>query len=226
MERVLSGEEKIRRAEEMYYSRRNQVARTTSARVNVSSDNKDYRLLKKMAVQILVCMLIYFTFYIVKNSNYIFSEEVISRVKSVLSYDMNIMEQYNKIMEWINSEPSEEATEEQQTPTENAITESVTDIIENQGGAVEDSTLVNLEDIFEESSISQTELDANEIKEKYSLIKPLSGEITSRFGLREPTTETVPKYHTGIDIAANTGTPFVSAMEGEVVLVSSQGDYR
>ena len=62
-------------------------------------------------------------------------------------------------------------------------------------------------------------------KQNYLLVKPLSGTITSRFGLRNPTTETVPKYHTGIDIAANTGTIFVAAMEGKVILVSDQGDY-
>ncbi|MBR6033476.1 MAG: M23 family metallopeptidase [Clostridia bacterium] len=35
----------------------------------------------------------------------------------------------------------------------------------------------------------------------------------------------MPKYHTGIDIAANTGTQFISAMSGTVVQVSSEGDY-
>ena len=63
------------------------------------------------------------------------------------------------------------------------------------------------------------------IKTNYSLIKPLTGTITSRFGIRNPTTPTVPKYHTGIDIAANTGTKFIAAMSGTVVQVSGEGDY-
>ena len=50
--------------------------------------------------------------------------------------------------------------------------------------------------------------------------------MTSRFGPRNPTTETVPKYHTGIDIAVPEGTVYVAAMEGTVELVSSEGDYR
>ena len=68
-------------------------------------------------------------------------------------------------------------------------------------------------------------VDAEFIKANYNLIKPLEGEITSRYGIRNPKVATVPKYHTGIDIARVTGTVIVSAMEGTVELVSSQGDY-
>ena len=70
------------------------------------------------------------------------------------------------------------------------------------------------------------EQDAEYIRSNFSLIKPVTGTITSRFGLRNPTTATVPKYHTGIDIAVNEGTVFVASMEGIVEQVSSQGDYR
>ena len=45
------------------------------------------------------------------------------------------------------------------------------------------------------------------------------------FGPRNPTTASVPKNHTGTDIAATIGTKIVSATEGNVILVSSQGDY-
>ena len=70
------------------------------------------------------------------------------------------------------------------------------------------------------------EIDAKYISENYSLIKPLEGEITSRFGPRNPTVATVPKYHTGIDIARVIGTVMNASMEGDVELVSSEGDLR
>ena len=69
------------------------------------------------------------------------------------------------------------------------------------------------------------EIDAQYIKANCSIIKPLEGEITSRFGMRNPTVPTVPKYHTGIDIARVVGTVIISAIEGDVEVVSSQGDY-
>ena len=53
----------------------------------------------------------------------------------------------------------------------------------------------------------------------------MEGTISSKFGLRNPTTSTVPKNHTGTDIAANTGTKIKSATDGEVVLASSEGDF-
>ena len=79
--------------------------------------------------------------------------------------------------------------------------------------------------IEESSSLSQMEIDAQYIKANCSIIKPLEGEITSRFGMRNPTVPTVPKYHTGIDIARVVGTVIISAIEGDVELVSSHGDY-
>ena len=45
------------------------------------------------------------------------------------------------------------------------------------------------------------------------------------FGLRNPTTASVPKNHTGTDIAAVTGTRIISATDGTVISASSKGDY-
>jgi hypothetical protein len=56
--------------------------------------------------------------------------------------------------------------------------------------------------------LSQMEQDAKDILKSKSLIIPLKGTITSRFGLRDSETPTVPKNHTGIDVAVNEGTVF------------------
>ncbi len=228
MERILSPDERIRRAEEIYQRRRVQNNRTNQARVNVSSTSRDYGLFKKMMLQITICLLIYFIFYLIKNSNYIFSEEFLKQSKEVLSYDINLTEKYEEITSWFTSfheqaNPEGELVEEIVPPAEEKVEEGSN--VQEQIPPVEEEpqTLSVAED---SSSISQTATDAEEIKAKYSLIKPLEGTITSRFGLRNPTTETVPKYHTGIDIAANTGTVYRAAMAGTVVQVSSEGDYR
>lgn len=239
MERILSVDEKIRRAEEIYNRRRQDSQYQVQARVSVGERGNDYRLFKKMVIQIIVCLIIYFVFYTIKNSNYIFSEEFIKQTKQVLSYDLNIQEQYNNIMGLVNKPQEQQSiTQDQpnQTQEENTITNEniYTNIINNNTEEVsnhQENTLIDTLSVTdnalpeESSSLSQTLTDADIIKQKYSLIKPLTGVITSRFGPRNPTTPTVPKYHTGIDIAANTGTVIISAMEGKVVLVSSQGDY-
>jgi len=80
--------------------------------------------------------------------------------------------------------------------------------------------------IEEASSIDQMQEDAKYIKENFNIVKPLSGTITSRFGVRESENPNVAGYHTGLDIAVNEGTVFVSAMSGTVELVSSVGSLR
>ena len=70
------------------------------------------------------------------------------------------------------------------------------------------------------------EQDAKNILETKSLIVPLKGTITSRYGPRNPETPTVPKNHTGIDIAVNEGTVFIASMAGTVEKVSSERRFR
>ena len=103
MERTM--EEKIRRAEEIYARRREgEIRPQTTVSINNNS-KKDIKLLKKMIIQIIICILIYLSIYTIQNSEYIFSQDFIQKVKEILTYDTNFNELYqntkNKITEWI-----------------------------------------------------------------------------------------------------------------------------
>lgn len=219
MERVLSQEDRIRRAEEIYYGRNNPYGRKMGA-VNVNS-KKEHTLIKKIVIQLLICVGIYCGIYWLQKSTDSFSTKYIGYIKKWLGYDEDIgnliNDVKNHIYTWIQKgEVREENKEEISTSPEETIVES------------EEKEDTNANEVFaeEDNNKSQMEKDADYIKANFSLIKPVIGTITSRFGPRNPTTPTVPKYHTGIDIAVNEGTVFVASMEGTVEQVSSQGDYR
>jgi murein DD-endopeptidase MepM/ murein hydrolase activator NlpD len=232
MERVLTPDEKLRRAEEIYNRRKNNISSRTSATVSVSNTKGNY-LLKKMVLQILISLVIYLIYYLIQNNSFIFSGDVIGKSKEVLSYDINFNGIYSSIMGFIDNKPKEEEKTEQKLE-ENSVAEEIStenNIQENanvQNEIAEGTLAATEENIYTEdvSSYSQMQIDATAIKEKCSIISPLSGTITSKYGVRNPTTSTVPKYHTGIDIGRNTGTVINAAMEGTVTLVSSEGDYR
>lgn len=251
MERALSVEEKIRRAEEIY-ERKRQGENRTVAKVSVNNNKKDIKLLKKMLIQMLVCTAIYFIIYGVNNNEYVFSEDFTNKVKEILSYDTNFMELYNNIQndlkQLIKKDeeiPPEEAiggAEETMGETEknmnnnqeeSSISEeknSQSEIIENNGLENQNiETLDNETNAVQENNIqalSQEEQDILAIKNTTSFIKPVDGIISSKFGRRETATGNVPKNHTGTDIAANLGTKIKSSTDGEVVLASEQGDFR
>lgn len=256
MERAISAQERIRRAEEIYQRRRVQRGvRVSTSTVNIKK-NVEYRMFKKLILQIVICLLIYFIFYLIKNSNYIFSEDVINKTREFLSYDINFQElyyqagdYYNKNIKAIIEREKEETNqivdeavnEMVNEQTENQIEERVNEQIPNNegvagiGGGEEGEQLLTNEIsetsadeqeeiVVEEKQLTQMEIDANNIKNNYSITLPLRGTISSRFGPRTPT-EIVSANHAGIDIAANEGTVFVSAMEGKVTLVSSESGY-
>lgn len=224
MERTLSQEERIRRAEEIYYKRRNiREGIPHEAVINVNSKRK-YKLLKKIIVQVLACMGIYAVIYNLQGKTDSFSIDSINYLKNTMAYDINLGEHWNNIKNYLYSIklPTEQKTEVENNVIEEVKTPEADENV--QTNVVEEQ--IAQEEPPEETELSQMEQDAKYIKENFSLIKPVTGEITSRFGLRNPTTPTVPKNHTGIDIAVPEGTIFVASMDGTVELVSSQGDYR
>lgn len=218
MERVLSTEERIRRAEEVYRNK----GSVTCERVKNIPKYKN-KIIKKMIIQIIVCLSIYSLFYFWGNAEDLFSKDMLNKTKDIMTYDINFDELYKSFMNWLNSNNLFVNNSENMitnTSTNELINginlNEVLENTENIGGAVQE---------VETSNLSQMEIDANEIKSKYNLIKPLVGTITSRYGYREPATATVPKNHTGIDIAANTGTVIYAALDGVVKIASSEGDY-
>jgi len=84
-----------------------------------------------------------------------------------------------------------------------------------------------IEKIVEEvSSISTMDLDVEEIRSKnISIIHPVSGVVSSRYGAREEIFKGVNPYHTGIDIANKSGTTIISATKGIVTKIEFNNKY-
>ena len=262
MEKSISVEERIKRAEERYYNTLNCNNINDEENINkerniTNNQNKKIgkNLKKKLLLQIVICLMVYGIFYCINNSNTLFSNDMKQKTKEILNTDINFSQIYTKLKNniesfWQNIQPKENEqnnTESTQNKGEEALINDVQNNDENIGGAIEDVDLQvgetseieeiekNNDEIKESESnnqenneiieLSQMEQDANFIKENISIINPVVGTISSRYGLRNPTTITVPKNHTGIDLAATTGTKIISATDGIVVLNSSKGDY-
>lgn len=243
MEKIISTEERIRRAEEIYQRRRNQGVRLTGNTVNISS-KPDVSLFKKMVCKIIICIIIYSVFYMIKNSGDLFSQDILNKTKEVLSYDMNIKVMYDKTIDYFKGlninfneinenevkKDNNENNNEEQTQNNDSQTEGETN---NQDGNGQDasSTLgvgggseISSEETSTQEQKSQMEIDAQYVKDNYKIALPLKGTITSRFGPRTPSS-IISANHAGIDIGVNEGTKIVSAMDGKVMISSSQGDY-
>ena len=265
MEKSISQEERIRRAEEIY-SRRRYNNRYGESLYRSGETRNRYqpqetrkikgKMINKMIIQMIVCVIIYTCIYMLQYSNYLFSKDMVDKTKEVLSYDISIENLYNKSNEFfsglqkkfnlvVNNKQNDNVNEEAQnqniekTNTEgNNETPSETNN-ENVDNTEISQSDINTEETNQESTQlavggadetqpeeekSQEEQDIDYVKQNVSIIWPIKGVITSRFGTRTPT-EIVTANHKGLDIAGNTGDNIVSAMDGTVVQYSEEGDY-
>ena len=269
MEKSISQEERIRRAEEIY-SRRRYNNRYGESLYRSGETRNRYqpqetrkikgKMINKMIIQMIVCVIIYTCIYMLQYSNYLFSKDMVDKTKEVLSYDISIENLYNKSNEFflnlqkkfnwgVNNEQNDNVNEEAQdqnteeTNIENSNAESSENTSEANNENVDNSEISQndastevtnndttqlavggADETQQEEEKSQEEQDIEYVKQNVSIIWPIKGVITSRFGNRTPT-EIVTANHKGLDIAGNIGDNIVSAMEGTVVQYSEEGDY-
>ncbi len=237
MERVMTVEERIRRAEEIYEKRKKRESlvipqdQYSELKEKQKERKKDIKLLKKILIQLVICLMIYFVFYTIHNNKYIFSEEFLNKANEILSYDMNFIELFenlkNDTMTFINSINNKNENNIQNQEAIGGAEIKQDEEIEQANNFEETKQEEKIEENTKEpiQVISQEEQDIQNVKNTSTFIKPIEGKITSAFGRREAATGRVPKNHTGTDIAANMGTKIRSSTDGEVVLASEEGDY-
>ena len=197
MERALSIEERIRKAEEIYNRRRG-----NDTKIYNSSENSriSLALTKKMVLQILVCIVIYSAFYLIKNANYIFSDTVIDKTSEILRYNLDFEKIYQISSEFIKTNMDkfnwqgnkiEKNNNEEKVESKEIITNEIEDKneikeskINGIGGGEKDKKEIGEEKgNIKNTNIEKTqmEIDAEYIKNNIILIKPIDGIITSRF---------------------------------------------
>lgn len=212
MERILNDDEKIRRAEEIYYRRNNQ-------NINISGrkNAKDKGNLKtKFFLNLLLMFNIAVVIFSVQNKDYIFTQEFLGKLNQ---YNVNLG---TKVTEFFSKILADEIKEESGgNNAENSI------VNENSKETLNSEEITNDITMTENaiSSLSEMDLDIENLKNAYSFINPIKGIVSSKFGSRESEYQKVTGYHTGVDIAAEEETIIKASMEGIVELVSSEGDY-
>lgn len=210
MERILDENEKIRRAEEIYYRRNNKNISLTGKRENTKSTIKG-TIKTKILFNLLVLFNISVLVFAVQNKDFIFTEEFLG---IIANYNSEIGNKITGYVEgiWKSDMP------------ENAESQTMQNEEKNKENEIQNEAKIETE-ISESSSMSEMELDIQNLQAAYTFIKPIEGTISSGFGARESEYQNVTGYHTGIDIAKEKGSIIKASMGGIVEQVSSEGDY-
>ncbi len=186
MERLLNPEDRIRRAEEIYERRQSLRNKTKRATVCVNSEKKNFRLFKKLALQIIICVLIYCIFYLINTTNYSFSEITLSKTNEIISYDINFANLYNMLLDKFNHLLNNNQDEKQESGenTENSVDnqdsqENSQETNQENNQETNTNTLgletnVNEESTDQENTTSVEESLTDKIKKEYSFIVPVN----------------------------------------------------
>jgi len=215
LERILSDNEKIRRAEEIYYRRNNRNIVTSFREPKIQ---KTY-LGSKILLEMLILLLIAIVVFAVKNRDFIFTQEFLS---SCQKYNMNITEKFGFIMAYFDNNDESNQVFVTNEQVQNVLKETNSEQIE-QVNTIEE--VPAQEPQVKQAQPEAVVTDSQSLKALYSFTKPLEGIVSSGFGARKSEYQNVTGEHKGIDIAAATGTKIKSAMSGTVTQVSSEGDY-
>lgn len=223
---AVSEADKIRRAEEIYYKRRyNQNYR------GYEEPKKKKSFLKWFIGKILYISLIVTCVYGYENKEYLMSNQFKQDFNKFINTQVDIRKMINDFF----SSDEEIVRNKENNIIENELNEITNAANEMSKGVilvnsitaeVTKTTYEKTDDEIESKEVVKKEETTEEyIKRVCKFRKPVTGTVSSRYGARESKYKNVSKNHTGIDIAAVTGTDIYSAIEGTVIEVSSEGNY-
>ena len=159
MERILSPEERYKRAQELYARRNNQKVTTTkNENANTIKKSKE----KKIFIQLIVSALIYFIILSIKNGEFAFSNNVLEKTKYYISYDSNMDELYNNGLSYINNIFISKLFDNKVQENDLTFQEQVEEDINTQDSNV--SEVKNIEEQVENNSIETQSSDSQEQK--------------------------------------------------------------
>lgn len=250
MERIISDEERLRRAEIISLRRQNRINAKNIHDEATYSKNEEKRkisFLAKISIKIITSICLFgLLFYDSQNGKmiinkiepYINNDTDFSYIYNVISTNINkIFEESSNINEVssneINQEENVASTNETQNNNSNEVSNNEEkekeNVIETSEATVEKDNQEQQAGVGggdEETKASTEEVDdVTYIKNKLSFIKPVkNGYITSHYGKREKT-DIVSENHKGVDIGASLGEDILASTSGTVKSVSSYGDY-
>ena len=146
MEKNISVEERIKRAEERYYNTLNRDYNNIKNEDNIQSNkknitertNKKRTLKRKVLTQIVICLITYGIFYCINNTNSLFSNDMKQKTKEILNTDINFSQIYSnlkcnieKFFQNIQTNNNEQNSTESTDNTENNEENSINDIQNN-----------------------------------------------------------------------------------------------
>lgn len=148
-------------------------------------------------------------------------EKYVSNIKPYI-YNFYLKDELKKVINKISEKTSITTNNTNINVSESS--NNIEEVLNGKGGG--EPIIAEASLIEDSSAISIMQDDINQIISKnINIISPLSGVITSTYGAREQIFEGVNSYHTGIDIAAKTGTEIKSATSGKVIKIKENDKY-
>lgn len=176
---------------------------------------KDY-LLFSLAFQFLVCLLLFGGIWGLKKADSDIYLLLKNDFYSQLGSDFNVINKAavtsgddideNEKITYENIPETKEHTDKEAEKSEN---NELT--VEIKGKSEEDYSVESIGEIPENVSVNSYVLNQK-------MVVPLQGKITSEFGVRTHPISNSLKFHAGIDIAADSGTPIYAAFSGKVIV--------
>lgn len=201
-----------------------------------NDNDKKITLVNKFVFQVFFCIVILGSIWLYKIADPLSFEYNKSKYGWVLQYNMTYEGTYNKIANILNEKfqfniplkdiPLNEKETIITIPLVNN-NENILDIPTEDNNIVqqENTSLINEIQQKEIQSYNNMQIMAQEIKNKYTLVKPTTGQVSCPFGNRQSDNQDISTFHLGIDIANAMGTNIMAAMEGRISDVSNNSIY-